>query len=49
MPDARALSMSLTSTPDRAATFNVSAMVASGMKKGDWMKTCRCAAAIVEA
>src|SRR5690242_16348810 len=33
--------MSLTSIPDRAADISASAMVASGMKKGDWIKTCR--------
>ena len=34
-----ARAMSLTSIPDRAADISASAMVASGMKKGDWIKT----------
>jgi hypothetical protein len=47
-PDGRALSITLTSMPDKAADFRASAMLASGMKYGDCRKTCRCAVTIIE-
>ena len=49
LPEGRALSITRTSIPARAAALRASAMVASGMKKGDWRNTCRCAEAIMKA
>jgi hypothetical protein len=47
-PGGRALIITLTSMPDRAADFRASAMHASGMNYGDYRNTWRCAVTIIE-